>query len=131
MTALAGKTILVTGAGTGIGRAAARLFAAHGAQLVLVGRRPALLEETLAGAATFAVDHADDAAVAGLARACPELDGMVLNAGQLETGTVEATPVASFDRMIAGNLRGPWLVCHHLAPRLRSRASVVLIGSNI
>jgi NAD(P)-dependent dehydrogenase (short-subunit alcohol dehydrogenase family) len=33
--------------------------------------------------------------------------------------------------MLAANLRGPWLLCHHLGPRLRDGASVVLAGSNI
>jgi NAD(P)-dependent dehydrogenase (short-subunit alcohol dehydrogenase family) len=44
---------------------------------------------------------------------------------------VADTPVEAFDRMIAGNLRGPWLMCHHLSPRLKAGASVVLTGSNI
>lgn len=128
---LAGKRILVTGAGSGIGRGAARLFAARGAEPILVGRQRAPLEETLAGAHAVALDHADDAQVAAFAAGCPELDGMLLNAGQLESGGVEDAPVAVFDRMIAGNLRGPWLMCHHLGPRLRPGGSVVLVGSNI
>src|SRR4051812_40145865 len=104
MSALGGKRILVTGAGSGIGPTAARLFAARGADLILVGRRQAALEETLAGARAVTLDHADDAAVAAFATGCPELDGMMLNAGQLETGTIDVTPVAAFERMIAANL---------------------------
>ena len=42
-----------------------------------------------------------------------------------------ASSTATFERMIASNLRGPWLMCHHLGPRLRDGASVVLVGSNI
>jgi len=128
---LAGKTILVTGAGSGIGRASARLFCDQGAELILVGRRPEPLRETLPGARAAALDHGDDAAVAAFAAACPELDGMFLCAGELLTGSVEASPAATFDRMIHANLRGPFLVCHHLGPRLREGASVVLAGSNI
>ncbi len=130
-TQLAGKRILVTGAGSGIGRAAARMFAARGAELILVGRRQAALVETLPHARAMSLDHADDAQVAAFARDCAALDGMLLGAGQLETGPVAATPVAVFDRMIAGNLRGPWLLCHHLGPRLSDGGSVVLLGSNI
>jgi len=44
---------------------------------------------------------------------------------------VEGTSAAAFDAMIAANLRGPWLLAHHLGPKLRDGASVVLTGSNI
>jgi len=128
---LAGKTLLVTGAGSGIGRASARLLHAQGAHLILVGRRPEPLRATLADARAVSLDHADDAAVAAFAATCPELDGMFLCAGELLTGSVEGSPLATFERMLAANLRGPWLLCHHLGPRLRDGASVVLAGSNI
>ncbi|MBK9795763.1 MAG: SDR family oxidoreductase [Holophagaceae bacterium] len=131
VTPLTGKRILITGAGSGIGRSAARLFHARGAELVLVGRRLAALQETLPRASCAAFDHADDAAVATFARSCPELDGMFLAAGALSTGSVEGTPVSDFDAMIASNLRGPWLMAHHLGSRLKGGSSVVLVGSNI
>jgi NAD(P)-dependent dehydrogenase (short-subunit alcohol dehydrogenase family) len=131
MSSLAGKTILVSGAGSGLGRAAARRFAAEGAELILVGRRADALQRTLPGAKRVSLDHGDDAAVAAFARTCPPLDGMFLAAGQLLTGGVEGSPMAVFDAMIQANLRGPWLLCHHLGPRLRKGASVVLVGSNI
>jgi NAD(P)-dependent dehydrogenase (short-subunit alcohol dehydrogenase family) len=126
--------VLVTGAGSGIGRTAAHLFRRRGAELVLVGRRAAALGETLAagpGVAHAVLDHADDAAVARFAAACAPLDGLFLNAGQFLPGTIEASPLATFEAMIAANLRGPWLLCHHLGPKLRAGASVVITGSNI
>jgi NAD(P)-dependent dehydrogenase (short-subunit alcohol dehydrogenase family) len=128
---LDGKVLLVSGAGSGIGRAAARHFAELGAELILVGRRLDPLRETLPGARYIALDHADDLAVSGCAGLVPELDGLFLAAGQLVTGSVEGTSAADFDRMVAANLRGPWLLCHHLGPKLKSGASVVLVGSNI
>jgi len=128
---LAGKILLISGAGSGIGRASARRLHALGAALMLAGRRPGSLRETLPDAQAVVLDHADDAAVAAFARTCPDLDGMLLCAGELLTGSVEGSPLATFDRMIAANLRGPWLLCHHLGPRLRPGASVVLVGSNI
>lgn len=128
---LAGKRLLVTGAGSGLGRACARHLQAQGAELILAGRRLAPLRETLPGARVEALDHRDDAAVAAFAATCPDLDGMFLAAGELLTGSVQASPAAAFDAMIAANLRGPWLLCHHLGPRLRDGASVVLVGSNI
>jgi 2-keto-3-deoxy-L-fuconate dehydrogenase len=128
---LQGRRILVTGAGSGLGRAAARLFRDRGAELVLAGRRLEALQETLPDAVHAVLDHADDAAVARFAGTCPVLDGMFLNAGALITGSVEGTPTAGFDAMIAANLRGPWLMAHHLGPRMKEGGSVVLVGSNI
>jgi len=128
---LAGKRILITGAGSGIGRAAARMFHERGAELVLVGRRLAQLQETLPEADCTALDHTDDDAVATFARSCPALDGMVLAAGELRTGSVEGTPLADFEAVLSANLRGPWLMAHHLGPNLQEGASVVLVGSNI
>jgi NAD(P)-dependent dehydrogenase (short-subunit alcohol dehydrogenase family) len=126
-----GRRFLVTGAGSGIGRTAARMLEARGAELILLGRRAEPLRETLPEAWIAALDHADDAAVAAFAKDCPALDGMLLCAGELLAGGVESTPTETFDRMIASNLRGPWLLCHHLGARIAEGGSVVLMGSNI
>ena len=131
MAALAGKRILVTGAGSGIGRAAACLLAERGAELVLVGRRLEPLREALPSAHHVALDHADEEAVSRFAAGCPELSGMFLNAGGFVPGAVAETSSADLDAMLAANLRGPWLLCRHLAPRLVDGGSVVLTGSNI
>lgn len=131
MSALKGRTLLVSGAGSGLGRTAARRFAEEGAELILLGRRRDALQRTLPGARHVSLDHADDEAVAAFAERCPPLDGMFLAAGQLQTGSVEASGAEAFDAMIAANLRGPWLLCHHLGRRLKRGAGVVLVGSNI
>jgi NAD(P)-dependent dehydrogenase (short-subunit alcohol dehydrogenase family) len=131
MTRLQGRCLLVTGAGSGIGRTAARLFRDQGADLVLVGRRLEALRETLPDALHVALDHSQPEAVARFAQDCPALDGMFLNAGMLRTGSVAATPIEVFEAVVAANLRGPWLMAHHLGKKLREEASVVLVGSNI
>lgn len=131
MSSLEGKRILVTGAGSGIGRVAARMFAERGAELVLVGRRLNALKETLPNALCVSLDHSNDEAVAAFAAQCPELDGMFLNAGQFLKGSVESSPISTFDQMMAANLRGPWLICHHLGSKLKAGASIVFAGSNI
>lgn len=131
MTGLQGKRLLVTGAGSGIGRAAARLFRDRGAELVLAGRRLSALQETLPDAELVQLDHSDEAAVADFAETCGPLDGMFLAAGELRTGSVESTATSDFEAMLTTNLRGPWLLAHHLGPWLKEGASVVLVGSNI
>jgi NAD(P)-dependent dehydrogenase (short-subunit alcohol dehydrogenase family) len=99
--------------------------------MVLVGRRLEALQETLPNALHVVLDHTQDASVAEFATDCPNLDGMLLNAGHLVTGSVASTSIHDFDAMLAANLRGPWLMAHHLGSRLTDGASVVLMGSNI
>lgn len=131
MTSLVGKRILVTGAGSGIGRAAVRMFRDRGADLVLVGRQLAALQESLPDGEHVVLDHTADAAVAAFAGTCGALDGMFLAAGALKTGSVEGTSTPDFDAVLAANLKGTWLMAHHLGPKLTDGASVVLVGSNI
>ena len=131
MTSLAGKRVLVTGAGSGIGRAAVRMFRDRGAELVLVGRRLAALRESLPDAEHVVLDHTQDAAVAAFAGTCGVLHGMFLGAGALKIGSVEGTSTSDFEAVLAANLTGTWLMAHHLGPRLKDGASVVLVGSNI
>jgi NAD(P)-dependent dehydrogenase (short-subunit alcohol dehydrogenase family) len=107
------------------------MFRDRGAELVLAGRRLSALQETLAKGEHVLLDHTDAAAVAAFALACAPLDGMFLAAGELKLGSVASTPVSDFDAMIAANLRGPWLLAHHLGPKLKEGASVVMVGSNI
>lgn len=128
---LVGKRILVTGASSGIGRTAARVFRERGAEPVLVGRQLATLQATLPDVEHVQLDHADAGAVADFARRCGPLDGLFLGAGELRTGSVQSTSVSDFDAVLAANLRGPWLMAHHLGPLLKGGASVVLVGSNI
>ncbi|HJV48873.1 MAG TPA: SDR family oxidoreductase [Geothrix sp.] len=128
---LEGKRILVTGAGSGIGRVAARMFHARGADLILVGRRLDRLRDTLPDAECVSFDHADDAAVAAFACTCAPLDGLFLAAGELRTGSVASTSMEDFEAVMSANLRGPWALTHHLGPKLKEGASVVLVGSNI
>jgi 2-keto-3-deoxy-L-fuconate dehydrogenase len=131
LNSLQGRRILVSGAGSGIGRAAARLFRDRGADLVLVGRRLAALQDTLPDAELVVLDHTSDRAVAAFARDCAPLDGMFLAAGELRPGSVEGTSTADMEAVLAANLLGPWLMCHHLGSKLRDGSSVVLVGSNI
>jgi len=131
VTSLAGKRILVTGAGSGIGRAAVRMFRDRGAELVLVGRQLDTLQESLPDAEHVVLDHKVEAAVAAFARTCGALDGMFLGAGVLKTGSVEGTSTPDFEAVLNANLTGTWLMAHHLGPRLKEGASVVIVGSNI
>ncbi|MFI5265821.1 MAG: SDR family oxidoreductase [Chloroflexota bacterium] len=141
---LAGKVAVVTGAGRGIGRALAEGLAAEGAQVVGISRTASELSEVNGLAAAHVCDVADAAAVAELASWLEQhyghLDVLVNNAGlrMIHVGprdgyrvSVEDLPVEDWDRMLAVNLRGPFLMCKLLLPLLRraGAASVANISA--
>ena len=117
---LTGKTAIITGGGSGIGHAIAGLFAARGARLVLVGRKPAVAEAAAAlpGGAGRHVGIVGDvsdpataeAAVKAALGLAGRIDVLVNNAGIASVAPAEATALADFDRVLAVNLRGPFLM---------------------
>ena len=138
MTRLAGKVAVITGATGGIGAAAARLFAAEGAALMLVDldadRLEALAGET--GGAWHAGDVSDPAANEAIAAATAErfggIDIGLLNAGIEGTlAPIGDYTVEMFDRVMAVNTRGVWLGLKALMPYLERRGggSLVLTSS--
>lgn len=132
---LAGKVIVVTGASTGIGAAAARLFAAEGAVVVL-GARSADLLSTLAdelageGAAvawrtTDVGDAASiDALIATAIDTFGSLDGAFNNAGTTHYGDLAALSEDEFDRVMTVNVKGVWLA-------MRAQLRVMSAGGSI
>jgi len=133
---------VVTGAGTGIGAATARLLAEKGLAVALVGRRRELLEETAASIAAdggrahvLADDLGDPEAPArivdGTLEALGGLDVLVNNAATIKTGPLEAYSLEDFDRHVAVNIRGIFFLVQRALPALRasSDAAVVNISS--
>ncbi len=144
--ALAGKVILVTGAGDGIGKAAALSFAAHGATLILAGRTLAKLEkvydeiEATDGAqpAIFpvnfesAVEKDLDDMCDAINEAFGRLDGILHNAADLG----ERTPISNYsikawERCMQVNVNAPFMLTQALLPVLeKSPAASVLFTSS-
>ncbi|HXV01285.1 MAG TPA: SDR family oxidoreductase [Caulobacteraceae bacterium] len=129
---MAGKVVLITGAGSGIGRAVALGFLGQGDAVVLAGRRRAALEETaaLAGAgAEFLVvpaDVADAGEVAHLfERAAGEfgrLDVLFNNAGRGAAPTpFEDIPLDTWNQVVAVNLTGPFLCAQHAVRLMKAQ----------
>ncbi len=136
------KTILITGASSGIGAAAARLFASEGATLVLGARRDAklraLAEEITSTGGQVRVRAGDvrdaDYAAALVADAITEfggLDGAFNNAGMMgQTSQVTEMALDTWDAVMATNLTGSFLAAKHQLPALKLRGgAIVFTGS--
>lgn len=130
---LTGQVAIVTGAGTGIGRAAAAALAAEGATVVLFGRRAEPLAEAVAeiqaagGAAGFrSVDVASypavESAVQSVASELGRIDILVNNAGtNSPRRTFADSTLADFDDVVATNLNGVFYCIRAVLPIMRAR----------
>ena len=130
-----GKSVLVTGAGKGIGLAVARLLATRGAQVVGLSRSVDDLEQLRKeiGGRFLAVDLADPEATRAAAKAAMPVDYLVNCAG---TTTLEAfvdVSLEAFDRLMAVNARAPLIVSQEYAKDRIARSlpgAIVNVSSN-
>jgi NAD(P)-dependent dehydrogenase (short-subunit alcohol dehydrogenase family) len=139
---LSDKVALVTGAGRGIGAAAARLFAREGARVVLAARTEAQLksvtEEIRAAGGTaeyVRCDLADPASIHAAVDRAVQLDGrldVAFNNGATiqQPGPMDQLPEADFDRVLAVNLKGPWLAMNAEIAAIRATAGTGAIVNN-
>jgi NAD(P)-dependent dehydrogenase (short-subunit alcohol dehydrogenase family) len=139
---LLGKHAMVTGAGSGIGRATAELFALEGASVAVVDvslpRASAVVSaiETLGGAAIaveadISLDHDVNRAVQETAAGLGALDVVVNCAGLYSESTIEMLQEEEWDRLIDCMLKGTFLVCKYAVPHITSAGggSIVNVGS--
>ena len=142
MTRVACKAAIVTGAGTGIGRAIALALAREGAKVAVAGRRREKLGEVAqairqaGGEALVTVcDVSSEAdsyrAVKDAEEAFGHVNVLVNNAGALSVSTVESISVEEWDRLMATNLKGPFLMSRAVLPAMRQAGggAIVNVGS--
>jgi NADP-dependent 3-hydroxy acid dehydrogenase YdfG len=125
---LAGKTVIVTGASSGIGASTARLLNAAGAYPVLAARRAdrlAVLSEELGGALAVPTDVADPAQVRDLVAAALDrhqrIDGLVNNAGANVNGPLDQVDLAEFSQILRLNVVGLLAVTQAVLPAMREQ----------
>jgi short-subunit dehydrogenase len=127
-----GKTILLTGATGGIGRALASGLRAQGAELILTGRRVDQLQSMASqlGATFAAADLSRPDDVLRLTEIAP-IDILIANAGVHGSGDVTDLALTDIDEAIAVNLRAPIVLARQLAPLMQQRGAghIVFIGS--
>jgi uncharacterized oxidoreductase len=134
---LSGNTILITGGGSGIGRGLAEGFHALGNQVIIAGRRQAMLDETTQAnpgmkSLTFDVGNASEIApfAARAIEQFPALNVLINNAGIMRSERLAAQPVnlADAETIVATNLLGPIRLTVALLPHLQKQASSAIIN---
>ncbi len=120
---LEGKTVLVTGAGKGIGRATVAVLVKRGMRVIALSRTAADLAEIKAefGCLTIEVDLADAEATRAAVRAALPFDYLVNNAGIAALETVLETTTEVFDTVMAVNARAPLIISQEYARDLIAR----------
>jgi NAD(P)-dependent dehydrogenase (short-subunit alcohol dehydrogenase family) len=129
---LRGKTVVVTGGGSGLGAALCRTLAAAGANVAVfdlnrsaAARVSQEVREANGSCAEYAVDISDESAVERTLSEVREkwrrLDVVINNAGIDRTVPIEELASADWDRIIATNLRGPYLISRWAARQMKAQ----------
>lgn len=139
---ISGNTILITGGGSGIGRAMAEAFQREGNQVIIAGRRQQVLDETVAAnpgmkAAVLDIEKAQSIQGFGekIAKEYPSLNVVIHNAGIMRPENLldEKADLGTADATLATNLLGPIRLTAALLPQLlkQPKATIMTVSSGL
>lgn len=128
---LAGRTVLITGGGSGVGADLARGFAAAGARVVIAGRGADALESVAGpiGAQPITTDVTDETSVAALFDAAGPVDIVIANAGAADTAPFHRLTLDQFRAIIDVNLTGTFLTLREGVRRMDGWGRLIAIAS--
>lgn len=125
------RTALVTGASSGIGEAVARALAGRGWKVYGTSRNPSAIPHPIPGVEYLPLDLTDEASIVACAAAAGDVDVLVNNAGESQSGPLEELPMEAIERLFRTNVFGAVRLTQLLLPGMRARryGRVVMIGS--
>ena len=131
---ISGNTILITGGGSGIGRALAEAFHKEGNQVIIAGRRRKALEATAAanpGMKSVVLDIENAGSIPGfteqLVKDFPALNAVIHNAGIMRREEIQAGALEDAEAIVATNLLGPIRLTAALLPHLLKQPSATIM----
>jgi NAD(P)-dependent dehydrogenase (short-subunit alcohol dehydrogenase family) len=140
VSATESQVVIVTGAGSGIGAATARLLVDRGDRVLMVGRDPGRLaharqqigsDHTDVLAVDVTADRAGETIVHAALDRWGRVDVLVNNAGINRPGDFATLSMSDFDDTFAVNVRAPYALTRAAVPHLRPGSSIVFVGSNL
>ncbi len=128
----AGRRVLITGGGTGVGADLARGFREAGAEVVIAGRRLEPLEAVAAalpGVQCVQADVTDEASVAAMYAAAGPVDIVIANAGAADSAPLGRTSLEMWERMMSVNLTGAFLTLRDGAAQMHGWGRLLVVAS--
>lgn len=141
MSKLQGKTALITGGGTGIGKATAHLFAKEGANVYITGRREEKLKEVKQEAKDQGIEIGYVSADVSIESDCENVVNQIIdqegkidilfnNAGILIPGTTHETPTETWEKIFDINVKGTYFMSKYTIPHMLKKGSGVIVNNS-
>ncbi|MEV6066792.1 SDR family oxidoreductase [Nocardia sp. NPDC052001] len=133
MSTHSSRTVVITGASSGIGKATAAAFTANGDKVIGTSRNPDTIAvaDRVPGVDYRALDLTDAESIAAFVTALGTVDVLINNAGESQAGPLAELPAAAIERLFQLNVLGPVALTQAVLPGMRERGygRIVMVGS--